>query len=157
MKAYLLKIFLSVADLIARSFIYNRNPPLTREFISDVPYGNNRKQKVDVIVPYGEPPYPILNYVHGGGWLMGTKSNYTRICKNFANKGYLVFNLNYRLGPTYRYPIQLQDVATAIYWVFSNAKRYNGDTCKIFLSGDSAGAHLVSWYAAALQKKSSSR
>ena len=151
-RVYLMKALLSAGVLLGR-LIYNIRPPVIGRLIPDVKYGPHRQQSLDVIVPRGMSRYPILIYVHGGGWFVGDKAIYTRICRTFSNQGYLVFNLNYRLGPRYAYPIQIQDTARAILWVFKHAQKYGGNCSTIFLAGDSAGAQLTSWYAAALQKQ----
>lgn len=103
---------------------------------------------MDIVVPNGDEPYPILIYIHGGGWLSGNKKNYRRICRAFAAAGYLVFNLNYRLAPKHPFPTPLKDIITAAQWIQEHAEEYGGDTSRIFLSGDSAGAHLTTLLAA---------
>jgi acetyl esterase/lipase len=95
----------------------------------------------------------VLVFIHGGGWMIGDKATHRRIGKGFAAQGYVVVNINYRLAPGYQFPVQLQDVSKAIYYVYNNIQEYGGDKTQLFLGGDSAGAHLASWYAAALQKQ----
>lgn len=115
-------------------------------------YGEDAEQELDVIIPLSEGPYKVLIYIHGGGWLMGHKDSYTRICRSIAQDGVLVFNLNYRLAPRHTYPVQLQDIAQAINWVEENAHRYGGDPGHTYLMGDSAGAQLALWYTTALAR-----
>ena len=145
---YLLKWQYNFMDSIGEKFIFNNNPPHIAKFIIDIPYGeeqdNNRL--LDISVPVGNRMFPIIIYVHGGGWISGNKNSCTRICKSFAHEGYLTFNINYRLTPKYSYPTQIQDIASAINWIESNAELYGGDKTKIFLAGDSSGAHLISHY-----------
>ncbi len=123
-----------------------------KEVIKDVPYveGAHRLQRLDITVPLAEAPLPVLVYIHGGGWMNGDKSIYRRICALYAQAGFLVCNVNYRLTPQYVYPVQVRDVASAVRWVHLNCSRYGGDPSRMFLAGDSAGANLSSWYAAAL-------
>jgi acetyl esterase/lipase len=150
MHADALKALLIIANFLGRTFVFNRNVPAVGRVVHNLRYGNHPAQVLDVFVPQASPPFPVLVYIHGGGWVSGTKESYTRVCSWFANKGYLVFNVDYRLAPEFRCPAQMQDVAAAIHWVSKSAKEFGGDNSQIFLAGDSAGAHLASWYAAAL-------
>jgi acetyl esterase/lipase len=117
----------------------------------DLSYGPHHRQKLDLIAPEGSGPHPLVAYLHGGGWVAGDKASYTRICREFAGRGYLTANVNYRLAPRHAHPTQLRDAAAAIRWIHGRAARFGGDGDRIVLAGDSAGAQLVSWYAAALR------
>jgi len=148
MKDYLLKWQYNFMDFIGEKIIFNRNQPHIAKSITNVPYikGQDNYRLLDISVPDGNSMFPIIIYVHGGGWISGNKKSYTRICKSFAHEGYLTFNINYRLTPKYSYPTQIQDIANAINWIERNAEFYGGDKTKIFLAGDSSGAHLISHY-----------
>lgn len=145
--AHLLKTWLTATDLYYRNRAYNTDLPEVGRVVPDLPYGDAPTQRLDIIVPPGPPPYSIVINVHGGGWLMGDKASYSRICRCFAATGYLAVNCNYRLAPRHRHPIQLQDVAAAVRWAYQHASEYGGDPSRIYLMGDSAGAHLVTCYA----------
>jgi len=150
MNIFLLKAILSVADFVGRTCIFNWQPPPVGKIVRNIPYGNHTLQILDLLIPPSEPPYPIVVYFHGGGFLAGSKESYTRICRTLASHHYLACNVNYRLAPKCNFPAQLHDVAAALAWVIKNADEYGGDTTKIFLAGDSSGAYLTSWYATAL-------
>jgi len=133
--------------------IFNLDPPRVGMHVRNVPYVKARpdkKQRLDVIVPEGAGPFPLLIYVHGGGFISMDKSHYTRIAKSFAAAGYVVFNVNYRRAPRFRFPDNLTDVGSAVSWAMSNAIAYRGNPDRVFMAGDSAGAHLVSTYATSL-------
>lgn len=151
--AYALKATFGTLDVIGnRLFLQQRL--FHKDLIClEIPYGTHTKQRLNVVCPSGAPPYPIVIFFHGGGWLIGDKNGYRAVCNRFAEFGYLTFNVNYRLAPSYRYMAQLQDIATAIWWVYRHAEQYGGDPSSIFLAGDSAGALLASWYSNALHKK----
>lgn len=149
---YLLKALLSGADYLTVALAASHPAPRMRRIISNVSYGGHRHQRLDVIIPPADPPLPALIFVHGGGWVAGHKSVYTAACRWLAQEGFCVFNINYRLGPTYRWPAPLQDIARALGWVHRHAADYGADASALVLAGDSAGAHLVSFYAAALHK-----
>lgn len=153
MKTALVKAGLTLADRLGRR-AYNSDPPPVGRMIASVPYGTaSPEQALDIIVPVGTGPYPVLINLHGGGWLMGDKASYTRICRSFAAKGVLVCNVNYRLAPRSIYPTQLLDAAQAIAWVSAHAIEYGGDPQCLFLMGDSAGAQLALWYAASFNSE----
>ncbi|RJP28342.1 MAG: alpha/beta hydrolase [Actinobacteria bacterium] len=149
--AYLVKALNGLLLAGGRTRLMNPNDTPVKEVIRNVPYvdGAHRLQRLDITIPYAEPPLPILVYIHGGAWMNGDKSTYRRICALYAQAGFVVFNVNYRLTPKYCYPVQMQDTASAVRWVYHNCSAYGGDPSRIFLAGDSAGSHLASWYAAA--------
>lgn len=126
--------------------LFNTHPPPVARVSVDVDYGPDREQRMDIIEPHGEGPFPVLLYFHGGGWISGDKASYERICRSLATKGFVTFNVNYRLAPRHRFPAQVQDVARAVDWVCRHAQEYGGDASRVILAGDSAGAHLASWY-----------
>jgi len=155
MKDYLLKWQYNFMNLIGEKILFNNNPPDIGRFIANISYveDTDNIRLLDVLVPEGKGMFPIIIYIHGGGWISGDKNSYTRICKSFAHEGYLTFNINYRLSPKYNYPTQIQDIASAVNWVEKNAKNYGGDNTKIFLAGDSSGAHLISHYITILENE----
>lgn len=114
----------------------------------DIPYvdDGNVYHLLDVIRPEGEGKLPVLIDVHGGSWIFGTKDINVNFCRNVAAKGYCVVNISYRLikeGGGGTFPNILNDVFDAFNWVEKNIERYGGDLNNMFLSGDSAGAHLA--------------
>ena len=145
-KASALKALFFPADLLLRRLLFNTHPPPVARVSVDAVYGPDPQQRLDVIEPHGEGPFPVLLYFHGGGWISGDKASYERICRSLATKGFVTFNVNYRLAPRHRFPAQVQDVARAVDWVCRHAREYCGDPSRVILAGDSAGAHLASWY-----------
>jgi acetyl esterase/lipase len=150
---YLFKARWKIVELLLRA-LTNGNPPPIGKVMENIPYNNlHPKQKLDVYIPEGTGPFPVLVYIHGGGWTIIDKKTYSRICKEFASEKCIVVSINYRLGPKYGYPYILQDMADAVYFIHQHANEYGGDPGNIILAGDSGGAHMASWYAAALGKK----
>jgi acetyl esterase len=86
---------------------------------------------------------PTVLYVHGGGFSLLSKDTHRVAALPFAKRGYVVFNINYRLGPVHTYPAPLEDAADALRWVQANAKKYGADPDRIILAGESAGGNLV--------------
>lgn len=86
---------------------------------------------------------PIVLYVHGGGFRILSKDTHWVMGLAYARRGYLVFNISYRLAPKHRFPAALEDVCQALAWVKDNASLYGGDLDRLILAGESAGANLV--------------
>jgi acetyl esterase/lipase len=153
-KAYALKACVAVLEWLGRLFVFNLSSPEVGREILDIRYGhiNPRKQSLDVFVPAQSPPYPILVFIHGSGFHFLDKKSFRRVAKCFADRGYLVVSINYRLAPACGFPGQITDVAKAIHWAYDHASEYGGDNSRVFLAGDSAGAHYSSLYAAAVHE-----
>ncbi|MBS2019401.1 MAG: alpha/beta hydrolase [Deltaproteobacteria bacterium] len=99
---------------------------------------------------YAEAPWPVLFYVHGGGFRILSKDTHWVMGLSFARRGFLVFNVSYRLAPKHRYPSAIEDVCNAFTWVAQNAARYGGDPSRLVIAGESAGANLATSLAVAL-------
>lgn len=111
----------------------------------DVVYGsaNNTALKLDVWYPRDNPnPTPTLVYIHGGGWIFGSKEGAVYQLLPFLEKGWRVVNVEYRMAGNSLAPGAVEDTRCALRWIYRNAKQYNFDTSKIVLTGHSAGGHL---------------
>lgn len=111
----------------------------------DIVYGvaNNTTLKLDVWYPNAvNRPTPTLVYIHGGGWIFGTKETSVLQFLPFLEKGWRVVNVEYRMASNSLAPAAVEDTRCALRWVFRNAKQWNFDTSKIVLTGHSAGGHL---------------
>jgi acetyl esterase/lipase len=114
--------------------------------------------KLHIYYPKRDGFFPVIVFVHGGGWLSGSKDEKSSIevSMMLANLGYCVFNIDYRLirlepfakkgehphdHPTIREMVS--DVRSAIIFAKRNASKYKGNPDEFFLFGRSAGAHLV--------------
>ena len=91
--------------------------------------------------------YPVIVMFHGGGWLINDKSIMEQAAAYIAtNANYVVCNVNYRLLSDKENSIQLHEIVNdafgAVLWVKDNISLYAGDSSRIAVTGDSAGAHL---------------
>lgn len=120
--------------------------------IRDLPYyeGPGRdavKHRLDLYIPAGRGPHPVLVFVHGGSWQMGDNIGFFRLyhgmARRLAGRGVIVAVPTYRLAPHIKHPGQAWDVTRAVGWVHRHIAAYGGDPNKVFLVGHSAGAHLV--------------
>ena len=97
----------------------------------------------DIAVPKVAAPYPAVVYLHGGGWVAGSPKSHRKLGLEIAAAGFLTINVDYRLAPEHPFPEGLEDCVFAIKWATKNAARYGGDTTRIAVGGDSAGANLT--------------
>lgn len=104
---------------------------------------NNWDAKLDVYTPReAAGPLPTLIYIHGGGWVRGTKeSNVLRLLP-YLEMGWAVVNVEYRLSPVSLAPAAVEDCRCALRWIIQNAAEYNFDVSRLVVSGNSAGGHL---------------
>ncbi len=102
------------------------------------------KHKLDLYLPKDTKNFPVLMFVHGGYWRSGDKSLYPALGNRFAKMGVGVVIPSYRLMPKNPHPAQIEDTAAAFAWMYKNIARYGGDPNRIYISGHSAGGHLVS-------------
>ncbi|MCB1126380.1 MAG: alpha/beta hydrolase [Verrucomicrobiae bacterium] len=105
-----------------------------------VPDGHER-QKLDLFVPEGDGPFPVLIWIHGGAWLGGSKENCPAL--PYLNRGFAVASLNYRLSQHAIFPAQIEDCKAAIRWLRANATTHHLDPARFAVWGSSAGGHLV--------------
>lgn len=107
------------------------------------------RHKLDVYRPAGKGPYPVLLFLHGGGWVAGSKDDvfgvygYGTIARCLAERGLVVVLPNYRLSPRVRHPEHIKDVARAFAWTHRHCAKYGGDPRRLFVGGHSAGGHLA--------------
>jgi acetyl esterase len=116
------------------------------ERIRDVPYrdSGSTAHLLDVYRPIQRSgPLPTVLYIHGGAFRALSKDSHWLMGLIFARRGYLVFNINYRLTPKHPYPAALIDAASAWSWVREHISEWGGDASRVFLAGESAGANLA--------------
>jgi len=136
---------------------YPRNVPLSlNSLIAGVDIGQSRLTKgvrlgapegvpltVDIYQPVTTGPHPVIVQIYGGAWQRGTPGNDAGLAARLASRGHVVFAIDYRHAPAWRWPTQLQDVQAALTWVRAHAQEYGGDAAKMALMGRSAGSQLA--------------
>lgn len=118
------------------------------EVLRNIPYRPTGRSDhlLDVYRPAGTAPnarLPVVLYVHGGGFRILSKDTHWLMGLAFARRGYVVFNISYRLAPAHPFPAAVEDACTALGWVAEHAAGYGGDPSRLVLAGESAGANLV--------------
>lgn len=104
------------------------------------------RQTLDLYLPQpGQTKPPLLVFVHGGLWSESDdKLKFgPALANELTRRGIAVALVRYRLGPKFRHPDQVHDLAAAVAYLARSAKRHGYDHQRLYLMGHSAGAHLA--------------
>ena len=91
---------------------------------------------------------PVVLNIHGGGFVMGDKKYRYGISCWWASKGYIVYNISYRLSPDVYFPENLVDLTDALNYLKVLAKDYPMDLDKLVITGDSSGGYSACYLTA---------
>lgn len=114
-----------------------------------------RPLQLELLVPEGPGPHPVLVWVHGGGWVGGDHRRFPGFTGPALKAGFAVASLDYRLtseagqwgeAPVV-WPAQLDDLKAGIRWLRANAETKRLDPDRLYAWGHSAGGHLVAMLA----------
>lgn len=99
---------------------------------------------VRIYTPEGTGPFPVLVYIHGGGWVICDLDSHDAACRSLTNQaGCVTVSVDYRLAPEHKFPAAVDDSYAAVVWTAEHAKELNGDPSRIAVGGDSAGGNLA--------------
>jgi acetyl esterase/lipase len=108
-----------------------------------------RPLMLDVHLPEGRGPYPVVVYVHGGAWFSGSRLGLPPTVDRadfharVLGRGYAIAEVDYRLSAEAGYPAPLDDVLEALQWLCFWSPKLGLDPARLALLGESAGAHLA--------------
>lgn len=148
MKKYWFALLVAVG-VVSQSFVIDR--PLkqtigeagTERIFRDVSYANiSPTQVMDIYLPEGDGPFPIVVLIHGGAFKMGDKRMETRNAEALVAKGYAAASINYRLSGEAKFPAQIEDCKAAVRFLRTNASKFKLNPEKIGSWGASAGGNL---------------
>ena len=89
-------------------------------------------------------PLPVLMYLHGGGFTVGSIDTHDQLCRSLAHQaGCAVVSLNYRLAPEWQFPTASNDAWDALQWLAAEGTALGLDTTRMAVGGDSAGGTLA--------------
>lgn len=114
-----------------------------RRVAQGAPYGAHPRHKLDVWAPRiakGET-LPVVIFFYGGGWASGSRGDFGFAGAAYAGQGFVAVVPDYRLVPSVRFPVFVEDGALAVKWARDNAARFGGDPKRITLAGHSAGGY----------------
>ncbi|RDS79731.1 alpha/beta hydrolase [Dyella monticola] len=121
--------------------------PAGTRVISNMRYGDDPRQRLDVYAPPQAHAAPVIFMVHGGAWAFGTKTARGVVENKVARwvpRGFMLISVDYRMLPDAAPRAQAEDVARALAFAQHHASEWGGDPAQFILMGHSAGAHLVS-------------
>lgn len=151
----------SVAVLLASCGKDNDVPSDNVTVTTDVSYGTDARQKMDVYLPGNRSSNtPVIVFLHGGGFVAGDKAEFSTQSTALAKRGYAVLNVNYRLVDTsgiFQTPMihkpssiriteQLLDVQAAVNFAAGKTGEWNISATRWAIAGHSAGATLALLY-----------
>lgn len=125
--------------------------------VSGVAYGPLPEQRLDVHLPTaGAGPFPVVVYVHGGGWIAGTRADVPDFLLAQVDRRIALVSIDYRLvtiapdgSSVNAFPVPDTDVDRAIRFVKAHAATWSLDPRRVMLAGESTGGHLATLAAAA--------
>lgn len=111
--------------------------------VAPTDFGGSVTLMMDIYLPpVGNPPYPLVLWIHGGGWQSGTYNNSAGAALPLLNDGVAVASTRYRLSGEAIFPAQIHDVKGAVRFLRANAGTFQLDPSRFGSWGSSAGGHL---------------
>ncbi|AVS70291.1 alpha/beta hydrolase [Paracidovorax avenae] len=128
-------------------------PALPRVEPLSIPARDGHALPARLYAPHaGGGALPVLLYLHGGGFTVGSIDTHDTLCRELARRaGCMVVSLGYRLAPEHRFPTAVEDTWDALAWLAAEGHGIGADPSRIAVGGDSAGGTLAA--VAALQAR----
>jgi acetyl esterase/lipase len=121
-----------------------RHAPTDVVGLFDQRYGDENDMLLDVFSPQSvDRPLPLVVWIHGGGWVGGSKEELTNYLKIIASHGYVTVGPRYSLAPEHHYPTPLRQVMQALEYLQARAPSLRIDPDRVVIAGDSAGAQIA--------------
>jgi acetyl esterase/lipase len=100
---------------------------------------------LDLHVPPGDGPFPVVLWVHGGGWMTGSRiwTVDQQFHERMLARGYAVADVDYRLASEATWPAQQADIEAAVRWLRHHATDLRIDAERFAVLGESAGGQLA--------------
>ena len=120
-------------------------PRMARVQTVGIPTRDGATLPAELVVAHGAPPAPpVLLYLHGGGFVVGSVRTHAALCRHLAHlSGVAVLSVDYRLAPEHRFPTAVHDALDALAWLRGQAGALGLDASRIAVGGDSAGGTLA--------------
>ncbi len=158
------KKFLELADRSGRPLFETLTPPEARALYDETAAIAGGKapevfavEEREASGPFGAIPLrlytprdpqgavlPVLIYLHGGGFVFGSRDSHDTPCRHLALEGdCLVISVDYRMAPEFPFPQPVEDCWAAVTWIIDNIGELGGSADRIAIGGDSAGGNLA--------------
>jgi acetyl esterase/lipase len=133
-----------IAGPVARR-VDEASPTAPTPAMSDVAYARASAAEVlDIWMPStARRPYPLVIFVHGGGWSGGDKRDVGPKVVPLLQRGFAVASVNYRLSGEAHFPAAARDVKAAVRYLRAHASSFGIDPDRFAIWGESAGANLA--------------
>jgi arylformamidase len=105
-------------------------------------YGDTRAESLDLYRTH-RAPAPIQVFIHGGAWRLLSARDSAFPAETFVRAGAHYVALDFALLPSVALDQMVDQVRSAIAWLYRHAAQFGGDPDRIFISGHSSGAHLA--------------
>jgi acetyl esterase len=97
---------------------------------------------------------PLILFLHGGGYILGSIESHDRICRWLAERSGAVFaSIDYHLAPEHKFPSQIEEAVAVLDWAQDSATELGIDAARVGMGGDSAGASITIGAALTLKKE----
>lgn len=121
-----------------------RHVPAGIVFQNDLRYGSGPDEVLDLVHPEkSDGSLPLVVWVHGGGFIGGSKDGVANYLKILASNGFAVAGINYSTAPASTYPTPVRQASAALAFLVGNSEELGIDPGRIVLAGDSAGAQIA--------------
>lgn len=106
--------------------------------------GQGGQIPIRIYWPEGNGPFPVILYIHGGGWVIADLDTYDASARALTNAAQaVVVSTHYRQGPEHKYPAAHDDVFAAYQWTLKNAESLKGDAGRVAVAGESVGGNMA--------------
>lgn len=109
-----------------------------------VPARDGFELSARLFAPASDRPLPVLLYLHGGGFTVGSAATHEPLCRHLAHLAQCaVLSVDYRLAPEWTFPTAVNDTWDSLVWLRDTAEALRLDAKRIAIGGDSAGGTLA--------------
>ncbi|KAK1416176.1 hypothetical protein QVD17_31965 [Tagetes erecta] len=134
--------FLIMPGVLQVAYYYYFSTQIRR----DIVFGDQPRNKLDIYLPKSDGkngPKPVIAFITGGAWVIGYKAWGSLLGRHLSGTDVIVACIDYRNYPKATISEMVQDASRGISFVCNNITEYGGDPNRIYLMGQSAGAHIA--------------
>lgn len=126
--------------------------PAGVEVVPDVAYGDHPQARYDLLLPSSGTAAngPVVVWIHGGGWVSGTKDDLRYYLARLAAAGHPTVGVDYPWAPELGHPAQVRHALAAADAALADLAERSIDTARVVFAGDSAGSQIASEAACAI-------